>query len=261
MKIFIVTDLEGVSGVVNGEEQCRPTGRYYEEARRLLTAEVNAAVDGLLAAGATEIVVLDGHGPGGLYFPDLHPEAKAIIGDPVPVGYGMDDSYDAQVLIGCHAMAGTYAGVLDHTQSSVTIVNYWLNGQSIGEIGTDAAVAGCFGVPTILVTGDEEATQEAKALLGDVEVVAVKKGLSRGAALCLAPAKARQLIREAAARALQRLRDFKPFVMPPPYELKIEYLNSTRALEATIRSRNVERLDARTILCRGDNLLDVLYRR
>lgn len=258
MKVFISTDLEGVSGVVNTQEQCSPGGRYYEEARRLLTAEVNAAVEGLLEAGAQEIVVLDGHA-GGLYFPDLHPEAKAIIGNPLPVHCGVDQSYDAYVLIGRHAMAGTYSGVLDHTQSSATIVNYWLNGKLIGEIGTGAALAGQFGVPTILVTGDEAATQEAQALLGDVEVVAVKKGLSRGAALCLAPAKARQLIREAAARALQRLSDFKPFVIPPPYELKIEFMNSTRALEATIRSQSVERIDARTIVCRGDNLLNVLY--
>lgn len=261
MKVFIGTDLEGVSGVVNSEQQCLPTGRYYEEARRALTAEVNAATEGLLEAGATEIIVEDGHGPGGLYLPDLHPEAKAIIGGPVPVGCGIDESYSAQVLIGCHAMAGTYNGVLDHTQSSLTIVNYWLNGQRMGEIGTSAAVAGCFGVPTILVTGDEEATKEARALLGDVEAVAVKWGLSRGAALCLAPAKSRQLIREAAIRALRRLSDFKPLAIPPPYELKIEYLNSTRALEATIRSKNVERLDARTIVCRGDNLWDVLYLR
>lgn len=261
MKVFIGTDLEGVSGIVNSEEQCRPGGRYYEEARRLLTAEVNAAVGGLLEAGAREIVVLDGHGPGGLYFPDLHPEAKAIIGNLLPVGYGIDQSYDAQVLIGCHAMAGTYNGVLDHTQSSATIVNYWLNGQLIGEIGTSAAVAGLYNIPTILVTGDEAATQEAQALLKDVEVVAVKQGMSRCAALSLAPAKSQQLIWEAAARSLKRLRDFNPFVIPPPYELKIEFLNSARALEETVRSRNVERIDARTIVCRGENLLDVLYRR
>ncbi|MCZ7573657.1 MAG: M55 family metallopeptidase [Ardenticatenaceae bacterium] len=261
MKVFVDTDLEGVSGVVSSEEQCRTSGRYYEEARRLLTAEVNATVEGLLEAGAREIVVLDGHGGGGLYFPDLHPEAQAIIGGPLPPIPCLDQSYDAHVMIGRHAIAGTYSGVLDHTQSSATIVNYWLNGQLIGEIGTGAALAGQFGVPTILVTGDEEATREAQALLGDVEVVAVKRGLSRGAALCLAPAKAQQLIREAAARALGRLSEFKPFVMPPPYALKIEFLNSERALQETIRSKNVERIDARTIVCRGDNLLDVLYRR
>jgi len=259
MKVFIETDLEGVSGIVSTEDQCLPGGRYYEEAKRLLTAEVNAAVEGLLEAGAQEIVVGDGHGPGGLYFPDLHPEAKAIIGRPTPMDCGLDPSYDALVLIGCHAMAGTFRGVLDHTQSSKTIVNYWLNGQRIGEIGTSAALAGRFGVPAILVTGDDAATKEAQDLLGDVEVVAVKKGLSRTAALCLSPPKARQLIREAAARALRRLGDFKPFVISPPYELKIEFLNSTRALRESMRSEKVERIDARTIVCRGDNLLKVLY--
>ncbi len=259
MRVYVMTDLEGVSGVWSIEEQCVPSGREYDLARRLLTAEVNAAVDGLLAAGATEIVVADGHGAGGLYFPDLHPEAVALMGRPVPPAWALDEDFDAFLMIGQHAMAGTERGILDHTLSSQSIVHVWLNGERIGEMGLNAAVAGHFGVPTILLSGDDVACEEAQALLsplGPIETVAVKQSLTRGCGLCLAPARAQELIRDAATRALQRVSEFRPYRPEPPLELKFEYLLNTPAEQAA-RRPGVERVDERTVVYRGDDFVQL----
>ena len=259
MRVYVMTDLEGVSGVWSSELQCLPTGREYDTARRLLTGEVNACVDGLLAAGATEVVVADGHGAGGLYFPDIHPAAVALMGRPIPPGWALDEGFDAYLMIGQHAMAGTDRGILDHTLSSKSIVHVWLNDQRIGEIGLNAAMAGAYGIPMILLSGDDVACAEATDLLGSlgpIETVAVKQSLTRGCGLCLAPARAQELIRAAASRALQRREQFRPYQPGPPFQLRFEYLLSTEAEQAARRPGAV-RADARTVVYRGDDFIQL----
>jgi len=155
-RIFVVTDLEGVGGVNDREEQLLPGQRRYMESRKLLTAEVNAAVRGARAGGAREIVIWDGHdGSRTLSIDEIEPAAKLIQGKPTPANYYLADHlYDGVMFIGQHAMAGAKGGVLAHSQSSATIQRITLNGREVGEIGQVAAIAGHFGIPVIMLSGD-----------------------------------------------------------------------------------------------------------
>lgn len=248
MKIYIETDLEGISGVLTWEQAGRERkGSEYEKARHLLTQDVNAAIEGALSAGADKILVMDGHGAGlNFVLEELHPEAEYITGPGRVLPYaGLDKSFDGVMLIGYHAMAGTKYAVLDHTQNSKTWFNYYLNGIKMGEIGQEAVVAGHFNIPVIFVSGDKAACEEAKALLGDVEIVAVKEGVSRTSARILSPVKARQLIEKEAAKAVKRIKDFKPYIMKPPVEIKIECQNTDVA--DSYERAGWKRIDGRTV--------------
>jgi len=260
MKVFIITDLEGATGVSGSWEDFNPGGRIHEEAKRMLTSDVNAAVEGLFRGGATEVVVLDGHGAAfSILLEDLDPRVKLIRGRRLSELEGLDSSFDAVVAIGAHAMAGTPSALLCHTLSHETIVNIWLNGKLVGEIGLWAAIAGYYNVPMIMVAGDYAATEEAKKLLGDIEVVAVKRATSMYAAECIHPSVARELITSAAERALTRLRrgEFKPLKLEPPVELKVEYMLPTHVERIALRP-GVVRVDGRTVLYRGKNILECM---
>lgn len=269
MKVYILTDLEGVSCVVS-EVQTIPSvaedmgvfwGRKeFDTARRLLTGEVNAAVEGALRGEATEIIVNDGHGgvvgPSNLVLEELHEEARYVIGSRRRPLAGLDETVDAVFMIGYHAMSDTPGGVLEHTMSSRTVACVRLNGLRIGEVGIEASIAGAMGIPVALVTGDDKTCEEARRLLGDVETVEVKKGLGRYGAICLAPKKARKLIAEAAERALKRLDGFKPLKFEPPITLEIEFQRRVHA-EARLGAGG-ELVGDRTVVYRGDSVLDVM---
>src|SRR3954469_772589 len=163
MKVFMVTDMEGVAGVVSFTQQSYPDGKYYEQAKKLETAEVNAAADGLIDAGISDILVWDGHGAGGISFEDLPPVAKLLHGRPSPPWSRLDSviaGYDVVVMVGQHAMAGVMTGNQNHTQSSQTIDYYKLNGKLIGEIGQIALYFGSFGLPLIFLSGESDACAE-----------------------------------------------------------------------------------------------------
>jgi len=261
MKIYIITDLEGVSGVVTFDDTGRDTnmsGPRYEAARLLLTEDVNAAVQGAIDGGATEILVNDGHGGGSNFVMEkLHPGAKYFTGcGRVSVLDGFDESTDAVMLVGYHAMSGTRKAVLDHTQSSTSWRRYFINGVETGEIGQMAVMAGHFNVPVICVTGDLAATVEAKAFLGDVETVAVKEGQGRTSAICLAPLKARELIRAGVKRALGKIGKIKPYKIKIPAEIKLECA-TTDVADGCERGGS-ERLDAFTVRRIAMSALDVL---
>lgn len=259
MKVYITTDLEGVAGVVL-EEQVSPGNPLYEEARLLLTREVNAAIEGALEGGAKEIIVNDGHNGGfNIVLEELHEEAKLVHGAPRPFALaGLDSSVGVVFLLGYHSRAGTLRGVLDHTMSSQSIQNVYLNGEPIGEIGIEASIAGYYGVPVGLVTGCAKACEEARDLLGNIETAVVKWGFGRSFAMTIAPKKARKFIREASRRAVERAlkKEFKPFVVKPPIELKIEYTLSKYA-DSIEGKPDVERIGPRTILVRGEDLIKV----
>ncbi len=260
MKVYILCDLEGSAGVVDFETQTYGGGKYFEEAKRLATLELNALIDGCVDAGADDIVVLDGHGYGGLTYELLHPLARLIMGRPVASPYGLDDSFDAMMLYGHHAMNNTPNGVLCHSYSSKTVDEMHLNGELVGEIGVNCAVAGYFGIPTVLVSGDVVTAEETRRYVPNVECVITKEGLSRTSAICLAPEASRKLHREGGRRALQRLGEFTSYTVDPPYELTTKYYSDTHTRLATGR-HDVEVTDARTIAIRGDDLLDVIARR
>jgi len=203
-KVYITTDIEGASGVT---QESQSFGERYESARASLTRDVNAAVLGARDSGAEQVVVLDGHGHNAGFnfvYEDLVDGALYQLGGPrTQFAEGLDGSFTCAFAVAYHAMAGTRAAIMDHTQSSRAIVHMWLNDQEIGELGMFAYAAGYLGVPVTLVTGDDKAAEEARALLGDQVVTAVVKyACKRTSALCLAPAAARELIRESATEAV-----------------------------------------------------------
>jgi len=224
LRVYISCDMEGISGVVADKQI--GNGEEYKRAQKLMTDEVNAAIEGALAGGATEILVNDSHGSmRNILIEELNPNAQLISGSPKPLSMmqGIDRSFDAAFFIGYHAQAGTAYSVMDHTYSGI-VYQVSLNGRPVGETGLNAALAGYLGVPVVLVTGDKMLVEEAQALLGMVEGVAVKESCGRSAAKCLVPEAAHKLIREAAKRAL--LRGGKPFVVEPPITLTIDFTSS-----------------------------------
>ena len=232
MKVYIMTDMEGCAGIPGWEDYSSPGCRWYDHARELVTLEVSAAVQGCLDAGATDIVVVDGHGSGAIDPVLLHPEAKLFFGRPMGYPFGCDDSFDLAMMIAQHAKSGTDGGHMCHTGSFI-VENDTVNGVSVGEMGWNLLFTAYFGVPTVLVTGDVAAAAEATALVPNIETAAVKEGLKRGdgrglsdeefskhngAATHMHPTKARELIREKAKRGVQRVGEIEPFWLEPPYE-------------------------------------------
>ncbi len=258
MRVFISADIEGVSGVVDGS-QTSEQGFDYGRARRLMTGEVNAAVEGALAAGATEVVVNDSHGSmRNILIEELNPEAKLITGAPKPLSMmeGIDGGFDAAFFIGYHSRAGT-RGVLNHTISGRTVFGLTLNGRPYGECGINAAIAGRFGVPVALVAGDSTVAAEAQAILPGVRTVAVKEQRARVAARCLQPDKARRLIREAAGEALRvalARGEVKPLAVGTPAVFQISFHNTGMADMAELVP-GAKRVDDMTLSFAHDDLI------
>jgi len=226
MRVYIVTDLEGVSGITLWRQTGPADSEAYQAARRLLMGDINAAVQGCLDGGATHVAVLDGHGhPLNVIPEEMHPGAEYICGSGMPIGWGMDETYDCGMQVGCHAMNRTPDGVLYHTQSHATDARYWYNDRECGEIAQGALVMGHFGIPMLMVTGDEAACREAREFFGDhVVTVAVKKGFGRQSCRMVAPEKARQMIRAGAQEAMGRIALCRPFTMELPIRARVEAL-------------------------------------
>ena len=245
-KIYIHTDLEGISGIDKGEMVKVGPGNSSYVTERLM-ADINAAIDGAFLGGATHVTVLDSHGGGGNF--DLGQLDKRAQNDTKPnkKWWGiLDESYFGTFFIGAHAMAGTLHGFLDHTQSSERIYNCYINGRKIGELGQWAMVAGHYDVPLIMMSGDTAAVNEAAQFFGDVEAVAVKTGISRNRAkLILSDEEATEQIRQAAKRAVERSEKAKPFKPLLPIEVKIEFTRADYCDNIDF-CPDIERLDART---------------
>lgn len=186
--VFVITDAEGVAGICR-QDQTEPKD---PELRQLLTGEVNAAVEGLLAGGAGEVIVWDGHdGSQTLSAATIHPKAKLLIGS-LGASMTLERQYAAVVFIGQHAMAGVRGGIMSHSYSSLGIQNLRVNGKPMGEIGTRAALAGAYKTPVILLSGDRAAAAELHALVPAAEVVAVKEGLGRYTCISSSASEARR---------------------------------------------------------------------
>src|SRR3954464_576474 len=251
--------MEGVAGIVKWQQT---TGgeKPYDEGRVLYTEEINAAVRGATAAGATEIVVMDCHGAGGAYdFNSLVPELLDPVCEYVvqqewtEYTAFLESGCDAGLFVGMHAMAGTADGVLTHTVSGVDWHNLWFNGTRVGETGINAALCGTWGCPVLLVTGDRASGREAKALLGEgLTTVEVKEGLGVKTARMLAPKRARELVEEGAKRALSDLKAVEPYDPGKPCEIKVEYKGTAPPQKLRFQS-GVELRDDRTIVSRADD--------
>ena len=234
MKILIAADMEGITGVTTWD-QVDPKHPEYLRFRTLMTDDVNAAVRGAMDAGATEIIVADGHSRGSnILIEDLDPRARLNSGSPSPFSMmqGIDESVDAVLFIGYHARNGSETAILDHTWSSRTVANVWLNDLLTGEYGLNAALAGYFGVPVIMASGDQTACRQMIELLGDIETAVVKQARGRFAAECLAPPVTQELIYASAHRAVERLAEEHvpdPFVLDTPIRVTVEFFSSDMA--------------------------------
>jgi D-amino peptidase len=229
MRILIMSDMEGVSGITVWD-QVNGGAPLYEECRKLYTEEINAAARGAKAAGATEIIAVDCHGAGGAwnfnsYIPELlDPNVEWVSHHPWGRYVEMfERGCDLALMIGMHAKANTPDGVLCHTISTTTWDNLRFNGTSVGEFGINCALCGHYGVPVVLITGDEATCREGQALLGDgLHAVAVKKGLSRYSARNLPVKKVRQMIEDGAKKALTSPVKVKPYDPGKPCEIAVD---------------------------------------
>lgn len=255
-KVFVITDMEGVSGIFDSDLQVKPfQSPRWEESRKLLTGEVNAAVEGLLAGGATAVVVWDGHDSGrSLSVLDIHPQARLLQGRPVSRTLELDPSYRAVIFIGQHAMAGAEKGILSHSYDSQNVQNIWVNGKAVGEIGGRVLLAGAFDIPVIMLSGDTAACKELHDLVPEAECAEVKSGVSRTAGYMLAHSAACALIRQKAQQAMEHVAEFKPYKVPGPVEVKVEF---TTAAGRVFEERDgIEKLNDRTWIFRGKDVVD-----
>jgi D-amino peptidase len=246
VKIYIHTDLEGIAGI-DSMEMIDRQGKRYRECCELLMADLNAAIDGAFAGGATHVTVLDSHGGGDNFILDLLDKRAEHDTRPNHKWWGiMDNSYQGTFFIGAHPMAGTQNGFLDHTQSSLTWHDYRLNGRSVGELAQWATVAGNWGVPLLMMSGDEAACAEARNFFGPIETAAVKRAVGRNRAELIDLQEARHRIREAARRAVSLIGKARPFTPIKPMEIVLEY-NRADYCDGPAAKPGIERLNARTI--------------
>jgi len=255
-RIFISCDIEGISGVVGSEYTGPGQGEDYGRARRLMTRQVNAAVVGAVEGGAGHVVVNDSHGGmRNLLLEELHPSAELITGSPKPLSMmqGVEDSMSGAFFVGYHARAGT-PGVLNHTYSGRVVQELRIEGRAAGETLLNAYIAGYFGVPVLLVTGDSETTTEAAAVLPGVLTVAVKEPVGRYAARCLPFERANALIQEAAAQAVGMVGKARPLVPPRPVTFELR-LTHTAMADAALLIPGVRRLDPLTVAFTHDDFV------
>ena len=259
MRVHIISDIEGVAGIVKWA-QTGGDQTLYHEGRKLYTEEINAAVRGAKAGGATEIVVMDCHGAGGDYTfnsllpAELDPDCEFVVQNEWTEYTGfLEQGCDAALFVGMHAMAGTPDGVLSHTVSGQAWQSLTFNGTLVGETGINAALCGHWGCPVLLVTGDRAVCREGRELLGDgLTTVEVKVGLGRFSARNIPAVRARELIEAGAKRALEDLKAVRPYDPGRPCEIGLEFTSPDRLVEYRNR-KNVEVTGPRTIVARGDD--------
>jgi D-amino peptidase len=252
MKILIATDMEGITGVVNWD-QVTPGHFEYPRFRKLMTQDVNAAIKGAFEGGATEVVVADGHWYGtNILIEELDPRARLNSSTSAPFAMlqGIGEEVNGVIYVGYHARQGSQNAVLDHTWSSKCVANLWLNETLVGEFGLNGALAGYFGVPVIMVTGDQTACAQTVELLGQMVSVVVKQATGRTSAECLGPEITSKLIADGARRAVQNLKRqtvAEPFILDLPILVTVDFMTSDMA-DRAMRVPGTQREDTRVSL-------------
>lgn len=258
LKIYISADMEGTVGAVT-EEQLGPAGFEYERFRQFMTNEVNAAIDAARAAGATEFVVSDSHGNGqNLLIEQLPDDVSVIRSWPREHGMmaGIDESFDAVIFIGYHASTNNTRGVRAHTMSSANITSVRLNGRTMTEGSINAAIAGKFGVPVIMVSGDDIAVAENQVIIGDIEGAVVKWSSGFHSARTLTPEAAYEVIRTRTKSAIDRIDEFEPYVLETPVTLELS-LKHYQPVELLAYLSNIEKVNSHTIRFVGEDITEV----
>ncbi|HEY7355104.1 MAG TPA: M55 family metallopeptidase [Ktedonobacterales bacterium] len=258
MKVFISTDFEGVAGIVDWD-QILANGRDYEMGRRLLIDETNAVIDGAAEAGASDFVVNDSHSFMRNIPPaELHGRASYIAGKhkPLYMMEGLDSSFDAIFFVGYHGSIGASQAILSHSYNPRAIWEVKINGHVVGETALNALVAAHYGVPIVLVTGDQVTAREAREVLPEVECVVVKESITRFAAANLHPEVACERLREGATRAIQNLSSHKPPAFEQPARVEVTFLTADMAESAAwLRGVEVVAGQSRTIAFEGSDTL------
>ena len=248
LKVYISVDMEGIAGVVTGD-QLGPTGFEYERARGFMTGEALAAIAGARDAGATEIVVSDSHGNGESLLIDQFPDDVRIVRSwprPLMMMEGIDSTFSAAIFVGYHASTTSPAGVRAHTISSANLASVSLNGVAMPEAGINAAIAAHFGVPVVMITGDDAIVNETKQRLGNLEGVVVKRAIGFHSAATMMPETAQAQIRAHAKTAVGRRAEMKPYAMTKPVSVEVSFKNY-RPAELLSYLSAIQRVDAHTV--------------
>lgn len=257
LKVYISADMEGLAGVVS-DAQLGPEGFEYQRFREFMTNEVNAAIDAAFAAGATEILVSDSHGNGQNLLIEKLPKNVQIVRSwprPLMMMQGIDETFDGVIFIGYHTSTTNSAGVRAHSFSSANLADVRLNNVSMSEASFNAAIAGHFGVPVIMISGDDAIVKEATALLGNIEGAVVKWAYGFHSAKNLNPAAACDLIREKVKAAMSRLKEFKPYKLTTPIQLEVRFKNY-RPSEVLSYLSIVQRTDSHSIKFTGKDMIE-----
>jgi D-amino peptidase len=256
LKIYISADGEGISGVVSSEEM-HQSGREYPRFRQLMTHDVNAAIEGAFDAGATQVVVNDSHWSMlNILYEDLDPRAEIIRGfnKDLCMVEQIDQQYDAAFFVGYHAKVGHSHGVANETMFGPEMYETRMNGVPVGEMEINAAIAGHFGVPLVMVSGDDLLAKEAIASFGNVETAVVKYAIDRFAARCLSLQKSREIIKESAYNAVKRIKEFKPYVVDGAVELEVEWTSTAECRRASLVPGSYFK-SPRIIAYKGENIV------
>lgn len=260
LKVYISADMEGITGVASAD-QLSPASFEYAQARQWMTGEVLAAIQGAREAGATEFVVSDSHGNGESLLLDKFPSDIPITivrSFPRPLGMmeGIDSSFAAVIFIGYHAATTSSTGVRAHTMSSALLTRIALNGAPQSEAGINAAIAAQFGVPVVMITGDDAIVSETKQRLGPVAGVVVKRALGFHSAATVTPEVGQARIRQQAKTAVGRRAEMKPYTMTKPISVEVSFKNY-RPVELLGYLPNVQRIDAHTVRFTGRDMIEI----
>ena len=260
LKVYISADMEGITGVVS-PDQLSPAGFEYAQSRQWMTGEVLAAIQGAREAGATEFVISDSHGNGESLLIDRFPTDVPITivrSFPRPLGMmeGIDSTFAAAIFIGYHASTTSLTGVRAHTMSSALLTRVALNGTAQSEAGINAAIAAEYGVPVVMITGDDAIVNETKQRLGNLEGVIVKRAIGFHSAATLTPEAGQARIRQQAKTAILRRGEMKPYAMAKPVTVEVSFKNY-RPVELLGYLPNIQRIDAHTVRFAGRNMTDI----
>jgi D-amino peptidase len=256
LKVLISVDMEGIDGVATFKVQALPSGREYTEYRHVMTDEVNAAVAGARAAGATDVLVVDSHGDTqNLDLAELDPGAQLVRGTPRPMYMmqGIDESFDAVVFVGYHAKEGSPASM----SHAFGYADLKLNGRSASEAWFNAAIAGEFGVPVVFLSGDQTTCEDARRDIGPIETAAVKQSIGYYAATMLPLGEARRLIQEGVRRGVARRAELRPIRLAHPIRMEITY-SSTVDAEIASYLPGVERPSGKTIARPAKDMVEAM---
>lgn len=262
MNIYIMTDIEGISGVYC-REQSNTGGPRYGEGKKYMTRDVNIVAEACKAAGVDKVYVHDCHGmSSSLIWEALSDKIDYVVSGKVPYGRFADviNDCDGVILLGYHAMMGSDAALLNHTFNGLMYQNVWLNDKKIGEIGIDAAILGEKGIPVIMVTGCDKACREAEEFIPGVVTAEVKRSLDCTAALLMPPAKAEKVLREKTAEAIANIKSAKPVVCQKPIEFKVELVQRNSAASRENGKPYLKQLDGRTYSVTADSVEEGLFR-